>query len=571
MQDYEESLSFLGTWGPFQKRVFYLLGLAIIPSGYNLLCVIFLLAAPPHHCSIPHHSNLSHDWIQASIPVQQVAGRPERSSCSRYELDQVQNLSASGTTLGLDRIHNLSSPQVLLSSLTQEGCRDGWTYSTEHYQSTVVSEFNLVCSDQWKQPLTSVFYFLGGLLGCFVSGQISDRFGRKPVLFGAIVALSIFSSALAFASSWPVFVVLFFMLGLGQLTCYIVVFVLGSEILIGPTRVIFSSLYLPWAYAFGELMLPVTSYLLRNWRHLSLAMAVPGLACIPLWWLIPESPRWLVSRGRIQEAELLLRSAALQNRVEAPHVIFFTAKVEKPTSEKAESANFLDLLRTPNIRHITLILWFIWFSNNVCYFGLSFNMSSLYGNPFLNYSLLTAVELPAFAACWLAARRLPRRQSYVCFVLLGALALLLIQLTLNSQPVLTLILVLVGKFGLLAGTGVLYTYTSELSPTVIRTTAMSTCAMFSRVGSSVSPYLLQLAVFNQFLPWIVVGALSLLSVVICVFLPETFRQPLPDTIQQVAVPQRFRWPWASTPPPKEGWKSAEDTTAAPEVICTTCL
>ncbi|KAM8854981.1 organic cation/carnitine transporter 2-like isoform 2-T2 [Spinachia spinachia] len=553
MQDYEESLSFLGTWGPFQKRVFYLLGLTIIPSGYNLLCVIFLLATPSHHCSIPHHSNLSHDWVQAIIPVQLVGGRPERSSCSRYELDQVQNLSASGTTL------NLSSPQVLLSSLTQEGCRDGWTYSTEHYQSTVVSEFNLVCSDQWKQPLSSVFYFLGGLLGCFVSGQISDRFGRKPVLFGAIIALSIFSSALAFAPSWPVFVVLFFMLGL------------GSEILMGSTRVIFSSLCLPWAYVFGELMLPVTSYLLSNWRHLSLAMAVPGLACIPLWWLIPESPRWLVSRGRIQEAELLLRSAAVENRVQVPHNIVFSARVEKPTSEKAQSANFLDLLRTPNIRHITLILWFIWFSNSVCYFGLSFNTSSLYGNPFLNYFLLTAVELPAYAACWLAARGLPRRQSYVSFVLLGALALLLIQLTLNSQPVFTLILVLVGKFGLLAGTGVLYMYTSELSPTVIRTTAMSTCAMFSRVGSSLSPYLLQLAVFYQFLPWIVVGALSLLSVVICVLLPETFRQPLPDTIQQVAVTQRFRWPWASAPPLKDDGKSAEDTTVAPEVICTTCL
>ncbi|KAM8854983.1 organic cation/carnitine transporter 2-like isoform 4-T4 [Spinachia spinachia] len=501
MQDYEESLSFLGTWGPFQKRVFYLLGLTIIPSGYNLLCVIFLLATPSHHCSIPHHSNLSHDWVQAIIPVQ----------------------------------------------------------------------FNLVCSDQWKQPLSSVFYFLGGLLGCFVSGQISDRFGRKPVLFGAIIALSIFSSALAFAPSWPVFVVLFFMLGLGQLTCYIVVFVLGSEILMGSTRVIFSSLCLPWAYVFGELMLPVTSYLLSNWRHLSLAMAVPGLACIPLWWLIPESPRWLVSRGRIQEAELLLRSAAVENRVQVPHNIVFSARVEKPTSEKAQSANFLDLLRTPNIRHITLILWFIWFSNSVCYFGLSFNTSSLYGNPFLNYFLLTAVELPAYAACWLAARGLPRRQSYVSFVLLGALALLLIQLTLNSQPVFTLILVLVGKFGLLAGTGVLYMYTSELSPTVIRTTAMSTCAMFSRVGSSLSPYLLQLAVFYQFLPWIVVGALSLLSVVICVLLPETFRQPLPDTIQQVAVTQRFRWPWASAPPLKDDGKSAEDTTVAPEVICTTCL
>ncbi|XP_051259110.1 solute carrier family 22 member 4-like isoform X1 [Dicentrarchus labrax] len=574
MQDYEESVSFLGTWGPFQRRVFFLLCLTSVPCGYNILSVIFLLASPPHHCHIPAHSNLSQDWIQASIPVQQVAGRPETSSCSRYELALVQNLSALGTRPSLELVLNLSalgsSPETLLSSLKQEGCRDGWTYSTEYYESTVVSEFNLVCSDQWKQPLTSFVYFLGGLCGCLVSGQISDRFGRKPVLFSAIAMISIFSCAVAFAPSWPVFTVLFFMMGLGQLASYIVVFVLGSEVLIGSTRVFFTNLWLPFVYVFSMMLLPGTAYLVRNWRHLSLLMAVPGIACIPLWWLVPESPRWLVSRGRLQEAELLLRSAALENRVEAPHLIFVSAKVEKE-SLPAESLSFLDLLKTTNIRNMTLMLWLIWFSMSVSYFGLSFNMSSLYGNPFLNYFLVTVVELPGYTASWLAACYLPRRLSFISFTLLGALALLLIQITLHSHAALTLTLVLLGKFGVLAGTGVLYMFTGELSPTVIRNTAMSSCAMFSRVGSSVSPYLLQFAVFYQFLPWIIVGSLSLLSVLLCVFLPETFRQPLPDTIQQMAPTQRFRWPWASTSPEKDDGKLAKDQTTAPEVICTTHL
>ncbi|KAK1903459.1 Solute carrier family 22 member 5 [Dissostichus eleginoides] len=571
MQDYEESVSFLGTWGPFQKRVFLLLCLTSIPGGYNLLSVIFLLATPSHHCHIPAQSNLSEDWIQASIPVQVAGGRPERSSCSRYELDLVQNLSAVGGKPALNWILNQSSAEVLMSSLKREGCKDGWTYSTEHYKSTVVSEFNLVCSDQWKQPLTSLFYFLGGFFGCFISGQISDRFGRKPVLFGAIFALSLFSSAVAFAPSWPVFIALFFMLGMGQITCYISAFVLGSELLMGSTRVIFSSLCLPFVYVIATLLLPVTAYLVSSWRHLSLTMAVPGLACLPFWWLIPESPRWLVSRGRFQEAELLLRSAALHNRVEAPYVIFIPANVEKETSEKVESTSILDLLKTANIRNVTLMLWIIWFSLNVSFFGLSFNMSALYGNPFLNYFLLTAVELPAYTASWLAARSLPRRLSCISFTLLGALALLLIQITLDSNPAITLTLVLLGKFGILAGIAVLYMFTSELSPTVIRNTAMSSSAMFSRVGSSVSPYLLQLAVFDQFLPWIIVGCLSLLSVLVCFFLPETFRQPLIDTIEQMPPVQRFRWPWASTPPPEDDGKLAKEQTTAPEIICTSRL
>nr|XP_046260941.1 solute carrier family 22 member 5-like isoform X2 [Scatophagus argus] len=576
MQNYEESVAFLGTWGQFQRRVFFLLCLTSVPCGYNILSVIFLLASPPHHCYIPTQSNLTQDWIQASIPVQ-VEGQMEMSSCSRYELDLVQNLSALGTKPTLEMVHNLSalgsSPEILLFSLKQESCKDGWTYSTEYFQSTAVTEFNLVCSDQWKQPLTSLVYFMGGLCGCFISGQLSDRFGRKPVLFSSIAILSVFSAAVAFAPSWPIFMVLFFVMGMGQIASYIAVFVLGSEILNGWTRVFFSNMCLPFAYVFGMMLLPGTAHLVRNWRHLSLIMAVPGLACIPLWWLVPESPRWLVSHGRLQEAELLLRSAALENRVEAPRVVFVSASAEKATSQKTESLGFLDLLRTTNIRKITLMLWLMWFSLSVSYFGLSFNMSSLYGNPFLNYFLVTVVELPAYTASWLAARYLPRRLSFICFTLLGSLALLLIQLTLSlhSHPAFTLSLVLLGKFGILAGSSVLYMFTGELCPTVIRNTAMSSSATFSRVGSSVSPYLLQLAVLYQFLPWIVVGSLSLLSVVLCVFLPETFRQPLPDTIQQMALAQRFRWPWASGTSTKDDGKSAKDQTTAPEIICTTHL
>lgn len=102
------------------------------------------------------------------FPVKDVSGRLEKSSCSRYELDLVQNLSALGNTPGLDHIQNLtalgSSPDVLLSSLKQEGCKDGWTYSTEHYQSTVVTEVLNYCCFFWN--LLLIYYVC--LFVCFL-------------------------------------------------------------------------------------------------------------------------------------------------------------------------------------------------------------------------------------------------------------------------------------------------------------------------------------------------------------------------------------------------------------------
>lgn len=59
---------------------------------------------------------------------------------------------------------------------------------------------------------------------------------------------------------------------------------LGSELLAGETRVLFSCLGLPSSYVLGTMLLPYTAYLLSNWRHLALAIAAPGIVCLPLWW-----------------------------------------------------------------------------------------------------------------------------------------------------------------------------------------------------------------------------------------------------------------------------------------------
>lgn len=75
------------------------------------------------------------------------------------------------------------------------------------------------------------------------------------------------------------------------------------------------------------MLLPLFAYFIRDWRMLLLALTLPGLLCVPLWWIIPESPRWLISQGRYKEAEVIIRKAAKINNTPAPAMLFDAAEV----------------------------------------------------------------------------------------------------------------------------------------------------------------------------------------------------------------------------------------------------
>ncbi|KAF7651324.1 hypothetical protein LDENG_00112500 [Lucifuga dentata] len=248
MKDYDETIAFLGEWGCFQKIVFFLLCATFIPNGLGFLAIIFVGDIPSHHCLIPE-VNLTQEWHNAVIPVKMVNGKEELNRCSRYRLDVVRNLSAQGFIPDRD---------INLTDLEQESCLDGWSYSKDIYQSTIVSEYDLVCNEQWKQPFTTTVYFIGVLCGFFFSGQISDRFGRKPVLFATMAVQTIFTVAQIFSSSWTTFTILHFFFGLGEMSNYLAAFVLGTEILRGGNvRILYASMGVVLFYVIGYMMLPL--------------------------------------------------------------------------------------------------------------------------------------------------------------------------------------------------------------------------------------------------------------------------------------------------------------------------
>uniref|UniRef100_A0A3P8VYW1 Solute carrier family 22 member 5-like n=1 Tax=Cynoglossus semilaevis TaxID=244447 RepID=A0A3P8VYW1_CYNSE len=512
MIDYESATSFLDEWGTFQQQVFFLLCLSVVPNGLAGFAIVFVGDTPAHRCLIPAHINLTAAWRNSSIPLEEdgSSGTMVPSQCFRYKIDELLRFSERGLMPGID---------VNLSDVSRESCLDGWEYDRSVYTATITTEFDLVCENSWKNPLTSSVYFCGILVASFLSGQISDRYGRKIVLFVTLAVHSLFIFLQVFANSWAVFCALHFVVGMGQISNYVSAFVLGTELLGPRARTIFSTIGVNLFFDVGYMLLPLCAYLLRDWRKLLLCLSLPGFLCLPFWWFIPESPRWLVSQGRVKEAEAIVRDIAKRNKIHPPAVIFHSSE------ERKKRLNICDLLRSRNILPAVLL--------TIAYFVLSLNTANLYGDVYFNCFLSALVELPAYILSWVLFRWCSSRLSVSSSLIACGVLLLFVQLIPANLVLLAITLEMMGKFAVSTAYAFVYAYTAELYPTVLRNTAIGACSTASRIGSIIAPYFIYLRRYWTSLPYILMGSLTAVTGLLSLLLPESFGRPLPDTMAQM--------------------------------------
>ncbi|KAM7398323.1 hypothetical protein PAMA_006301 [Pampus argenteus] len=370
---------------------------------------------------------------------------------------------------------------------------------------------------------------MGYLVGSLISGQLSDRFGRKKVIFISLGAQCVSVMLQSLSHSWTMFCIMFLFVGASQISIYISAFVLGTEVLSKTMRVLFTSLGAFLFYCIGYMTLPWIAYGIREWRTLLAVLSATSVVYIPLWWFITESPRWLITQGRTKEAEAIVREAARKNKVEAPPVIF----KESETTCRSRTYTMLDILRSKNIRCITLMCLLLWMAINVGYFGLSLNTSNLSGDPFMNCFLSATTEVPAYVVSTWLLKKCPRRALLSSFLIIGGGVLLFIQLIPDTLQYVALTLEMTGKFGFTMAFSIVYIYTAEIYPTVLRNVGMGMCSSAARIGSITAPYVIYLGTYNKVLPYILMGSLTIASSVVNFFLPETFNKDLPETVEQM--------------------------------------
>lgn len=174
-------------------------------------------------------------------------------------------------------------------------------------------------------------------------------------------------------------------------------------------------------WSIGWLSLGALAYIVTDWRNLVLITSAPGLLIIFYHWILLESPKWLFSVGRLEEAEVITRRMAKLNGRSVPldwKLKNLSINDDMPNSR--HKATVLDLFRTPQMRVKTLILYGNWFTIVITYYGLTLNSTDLGGDFHINFMINGALEFPAYILALVLVRYCGRRIPYAgCLALSG--------------------------------------------------------------------------------------------------------------------------------------------------------
>ncbi|XP_077870630.1 organic cation transporter protein-like [Saccoglossus kowalevskii] len=259
--------------------------------------------------------------------------------------------------------------------------------------------------------------------------------------------------------------------------------------------------------------------------------------------LLTESPRWLLSVGKVKNAKKVLQKMAKVNKVVLPESVFEELNKEKlclktvpPKNDSTDS--FFSLFRYQNMRRKTLIIYYCASSMSLLYYGLTFNVGNIAGNNYTNALIAGAVEIVAYSSSMYLVETRCGRKLTICISSLTA-AIATVSSAFISQCGGTLWVMvavyMVGKFAATVGYAVSQLYAGELFPTTLRSVGVMSTSSCSILASSLAPLLLPLRMTWNPLPQLVFGGLSIMSAFMVLTLPETRRRKLPANIKEAEM------------------------------------
>ncbi|MGO1393869.1 MFS transporter [Agrococcus casei] len=378
--------------------------------------------------------------------------------------------------------------------------------------------------------------FVGMAIGATFGGLLADKIGRRQVFAVTLLIYGIATGASALATGVGMLIVLRFIVGLG----------LGAELPVASTLI---SEFAPkrirgrvvvWLEAFwavgwiaaaciGTFVIPLSE---NGWRWGFAIGLVPAAYAIVIRFGLPESVRFLESKGRLDEAEHIVRdfenSAGIAHPTPGPET---QALEVVPARNKKTDARTSDGdapgIWSKGLRRRTSGLWIIWFCINLSYYGAFIWIPSLLVaqgfdlvKSFTFTLIITLAQLPGYAVSAWLIEAWGRRATLATFMVGSAGSAVFFGLATTEPMIITAGCML--SFFNLGAWGALYAIGPELYPTDIRGTGTGAAAGFGRIASIISPFIVPLVIVSggPVMVFAIFGVAFLIAACAVFLLPE---------------------------------------------------
>uniref|UniRef100_K1PNQ9 Solute carrier family 22 member 16 n=1 Tax=Magallana gigas TaxID=29159 RepID=K1PNQ9_MAGGI len=430
-----------GRWGSYQTLQFAFLLFHLWQAGFQLLIGVFIAYRPGFECAAP--TNVNHSLYNESNYV-------------IYEKCQI-------------KLYNNDTNGLELKSV--QGCTNGYKYLLDK-ESTIVTEFDLICDKSSLAELIQTLVMAGQLVGAAFASSLSDRLGRKTVHLCSNLMILILGISVAFAPNYTTLAIMKFILGVFQQG----IVMSGSEH-------------------------DVNVYKACSTERV--------LAKIIFCRVQDESLRWLIANGKTNEVDKILHKVAKWNKLNYGELKknvtrkIKLSKTKKPDVEESllenvdksltvEKYSILTILQNKSVLLITMLM-----------FGR--RTATIFFHTITGSSLALATLLNYFSG--------------------GN----------ETLKMLSIIATFAGKMSVTGSFSVLFLFTPELYPTNLRNVGIGMCSTFSRIGAMISPFAGLLALHIPWAPGTIFASMCFIVTVIALYLPETRGMDLLQTLDEVKV------------------------------------
>ncbi|KAF8698667.1 hypothetical protein HU200_034916 [Digitaria exilis] len=421
---------------------------------------------------------------------------------------------------------------------------DTWAWDLPAYTS-VVSEWALQCAGLAALvSLLASSFFAGCLAGGFLLTTVADsRLGRKRTLVASPASMSVAGVLTAFfARNVWAYAALRFVAGFARSVVGTCTLVLSTE-LVGKRWRDVVSVAAFLCYTLGFLSLPLLAFALReaSWRSLYLWISVPCLCyAVVLCFLAHESPRWLLLRGRTQEAvETLHKIASLNgmSTTDTTSLLSTTVDACNIVREEEGGGGMFATVRTMSerpwaIRRLAAIMA-AGFGVGMVYFGMPLGVGNLGGSSiYLSTTYNAVAEVPSAVLSWLLIARANRRGSVVALAM-AAGACSLACVAIPQQEGTRIGAELVFFLSTCTAYDVILVYAIELLPTSVWNTAVGMVRQAMVLGGVAAPVLVALGrARSSVWSFGVFGIAICCSGLFAACLPETRGRTMSDTMEE---------------------------------------